>query len=68
MYPLGGENFKHLLDHIDGCSEYMNEATKRVHVNFLDFFGKLDSHAFQDWLMLLGDYFDWFGMTNDRKV
>jgi hypothetical protein len=34
----------------------------------LDFHGKLDPYAFQDWLTALEDYFDWFGLSLDRKV
>lgn len=43
-------------------------ATRRIRVEVHDIHGKLDPYAFQDWITALEDYFDWFGMTADRKV
>jgi hypothetical protein len=31
-------------------------------------FRKLDSNVFEDWLMAIEDYFDWFSLSEDRKV
>jgi hypothetical protein len=45
-----------------------DDATKRVRVDVPDFHGKLDPHAFQDWITSLEDYFDWFGLAAERKV
>lgn len=33
-----------------------------------DFFGKLKPNAFEDWLTIIKDYFDWFVVSEDRKV
>jgi hypothetical protein len=33
----------------------LDEATKRVHIEVLDFHGKLDPYAFQGWLTSLED-------------
>jgi hypothetical protein len=61
-YQLGMLNFQHILDQINGCEEWIDDATKRVHVGFPDFYGKLNTHAFQDWLVL-DDSFEWFSMS-----
>ncbi|XP_041011327.1 uncharacterized protein LOC121255090 [Juglans microcarpa x Juglans regia] len=33
-----------------------------------NFFGKLEPNAFEDWLMAIKDYFNWFAVSEDRKV
>jgi hypothetical protein len=45
-----------------------DDITKRVRVDVADFHGKLDPHAFQDWLTSLEDYFNWYSLSPDRKV
>jgi len=37
-------------------------------VDIPDFFGKLEPNAFEDWLTAIEDYFDWFAVSEDRKV
>ncbi|KAL5763413.1 hypothetical protein ACOSP7_019677 [Xanthoceras sorbifolium] len=37
-------------------------------VDVSDFFGKLDPDAFYDWITTLEDYFDWFSVSEERKV
>ena len=46
----------------------LDELTKRMRVDVLDFFGKLEPNAFEDWLTTIEDYFDWFDVLDDRKV
>ncbi|KAG2666514.1 hypothetical protein I3760_15G065400 [Carya illinoinensis] len=46
----------------------LDELTKRMKVDVPDFYGKLDPNAFEDWLMSIEDYFDWFAVSKDRKV
>ena len=46
----------------------IDELTKRMKVDVLDFYGKLEPHAFEDWLIVIKDYFDWFTISEDRKV
>ncbi|KAL6316090.1 hypothetical protein AAG906_015606 [Vitis piasezkii] len=46
----------------------LDELTKRMRVDVPDFVGKLEPNAFEDWLMAIEDYFDWFDVSNDRKV
>ena len=46
----------------------MDELTKRMKIDVLDFSGKLDPHAFEDWLTTIEDYFDWFVVSEERKV
>jgi len=37
-------------------------------VDIPDFLGKLEPNAFEDWLTAIEDYFDWFAVSEDRKV
>jgi hypothetical protein len=37
-------------------------------VDVPDFYGKLEPHAFEDWLTAIEDYFDWFAVLEERKV
>ncbi|KAK0583599.1 hypothetical protein LWI29_038569 [Acer saccharum] len=37
-------------------------------VGVSDFLGRLNPDAFQDWIMALEDYFDWFSVPEERKV
>lgn len=46
----------------------MDKGAQRVQVDVLDFHGKLDPYAFQDWITSLEDYFEWFKMPADCKV
>jgi hypothetical protein len=46
----------------------LNELTKRMKVDEPDFHGKLEPNAFEDWLTAIKDYFDWFTISEDRKV
>jgi len=46
----------------------IDELTKRMKVDVLDFYGKLEPHAFEDWLTAIEDYFDWFAVSEERKV
>lgn len=46
----------------------LDELTKRMKVDVLDFHGKLEPNAFEDWLTAIEDYFDWFIVSEDRKV
>ncbi|KAJ0095419.1 hypothetical protein Patl1_15534 [Pistacia atlantica] len=46
----------------------LDELTKGMKVDVLDFFGNLDPNAFEDWLTANEDYFDWFSMFEYRRV
>lgn len=46
----------------------MGKGAHHVRVDVSDFYGKLDPYAFQDWITSLNDYFDWFGMSANRKM
>ncbi|KAG6788911.1 hypothetical protein POTOM_004989 [Populus tomentosa] len=46
----------------------LDELTKRMKVDVLDFLGKLEPNAFEDWLTTIEDYFDWLAISEDRKV
>ncbi|XP_042984718.1 uncharacterized protein LOC122313623 [Carya illinoinensis] len=55
----GGRNFNR---------QPLDELAKGMKVDVPDFFGKLDPNAFEDWLTAIEDYFDWFSVSEDRKV
>ncbi|KAK0586581.1 hypothetical protein LWI29_009134 [Acer saccharum] len=46
----------------------LDEMTKQMKVDVPDFYGKLEPNAFEDWLTAMEDYFDWFAVSEDRKV
>jgi len=46
----------------------IDELTKRMKVEVPDFYGKLEPHAFEDWLTSIEDYFDWFTVSEDWNV
>ncbi|KAI9195454.1 hypothetical protein LWI28_014976 [Acer negundo] len=48
--------------------EPLDELTKRMKVEVADFLGRLDPNAFQDWVIALEGYFDWFSVPEDKKV
>ncbi|KAG6738607.1 hypothetical protein POTOM_058227 [Populus tomentosa] len=56
--------------HADHGTGYqpLDELTKRMRVDVPDFLGKLEPNAFEDWLTAIEDYFDWFAVSEDRKV
>lgn len=45
-----------------------DERTRGMKVDVPGIFRKLDSNAFEDWLTAIDDYFDWFSLSEDRKV
>ena len=57
-------------DHVGHRTTYqpLDELNKRMRVDVPDFFGKLEPNAFEDWLTAIEDYFDWFDVSDDRKV
>ena len=46
----------------------LDELTKQMKVDVPDFFGNLEPNAFEDWLIAIEDYFDWFAVLEYRKV
>ena len=46
----------------------LDELTKRMRIDVPDFFGKLEPNAFEDRLTAIEDNFDWFDVSEDRKV
>jgi len=46
----------------------LDKLTKRMKVDVPDFLGKLEPNVFEDWLTAIKDYFDWFSVSEDRKV
>ncbi|KAG6735648.1 hypothetical protein POTOM_061709 [Populus tomentosa] len=46
----------------------LDELTKKIKVDVLKLFGKLEPNDFKDWLTTIKDYFDWFAVLDDMKV
>ena len=49
----------------DYCDED-GDIMKKVHVEVLDFDGRIDPKVFLDWLASLDRYFDWHGISNGK--
>ena len=43
----------------------IDELTKRMKVDVPHFYGKMEPHAFENWLIAIKDYFDWFAVSED---
>jgi len=52
--------------YFEGYTNQVDEAIKRVRIEVLDFHGKLDPYAFQDWLTSLE--VEWFRLAPARQV
>ena len=48
--------------------ELDDDVTKKVRLEVVEFYGKLNPIAFLDWIMSMEDYFDWYTMPENRKV
>ncbi|KAJ4980749.1 hypothetical protein NE237_031586 [Protea cynaroides] len=48
--------------------EPIRYQTQKVRMNLKEFHGRQDPEAFQDWLNVLDDYFDWFNLPEPRKL
>jgi hypothetical protein len=56
------------MDRGDAVDYRMDDAARRVRVDVPDYHGKLEPDVFQDWVTSLEDYFDWSGLSLDRRV
>ncbi|XP_071906087.1 uncharacterized protein [Coffea arabica] len=48
--------------------DFSGDITKKVRVNIPNFDGKIGPKVFSNWLATLQRYFDWYDMTDERKV
>ncbi|KAG6778073.1 hypothetical protein POTOM_017918 [Populus tomentosa] len=62
------EDFPRIRDRRIMDNQPIDELTKRIKIDVPDFYGKLDPHAFEDWLTAIEDYFDWFVVAENRKT
>jgi len=53
-------------DRLEKHAYLMDDITRRVCVDVPYFHGKLDPHAFQDWVTSLKDYFGWLNLPPIR--
>ncbi|KAG5535161.1 hypothetical protein RHGRI_023069 [Rhododendron griersonianum] len=44
------------------------DITKKIKMEVPDFEGKVNPTLFHDWLASIEEYFDWYGMADDRRV
>lgn len=44
------------------------DTTKKVKIDVPDFDGRFDATNFIDWVSAIEEYFDWYDMTNERRV
>lgn len=67
-----GRNFQPhmepLFNRMDIPKHQANETMHRVCADILNFHVKMDMYVFQDWLISLDDYFNWFFITADHHV
>jgi hypothetical protein len=56
------------MDRTERLESRMEDAAIRVRADVPDYHGKLEPNAFQDWLTSLEDYFDWSGLSLDRRA
>ena len=50
------------------CFEQDDDVTKNVHLEVVEFYRKLNSTAFLDWIMSMEDYFNWHVILKNRRV
>lgn len=44
------------------------DITKKGELNFTDFDGRLDTTTFSNWLSAIEEYFDWYEISDERRV
>ena len=44
------------------------DITKKVRMEVPNFEGRVDPTIFSDWLASIEEYFDWYDMSDDRRV
>ena len=44
------------------------DITKKVRLKVLDFEGRVDLMVFSNWITSIEEYFDWYGMADDRQA
>lgn len=57
-----------VTDRFENQAYRTEDATRRIRVDIPEFHGKLDPHAFQDWVTSLEDYFEWLNMPSNQMV
>ena len=50
------------LDNLKGTSQ------KKVKVSASEFVGRMDLDAISDWLVAIGEYFDWYEMIDSERI
>ena len=48
--------------------ELDDDVTKKVCFEVAEFYGKLNPTTFLDWIMSMEHYFDWYAISENRKV
>ena len=45
-----------------------DDITKKVCIDFLNFYGFMDVEVSSNWITTLEDYFEWYNMDEDERV
>lgn len=67
-FERNGHEFPREQRGLDFNHHPFDELTRGMKVDVPGTFRKLDSNAFEDWLTAIEDSFDWFSLSEDRKV
>lgn len=59
---------EHVGDYRNRDGRAFDEISRGIRVDVSDFTGRQDPDVFQDWLVSLEDYFEWFSVPENRKV
>jgi len=59
---------EHVGDYRNRDGRVFDELYRGIRVDVSDFTGIQDLDVFQDWLVSLEDYFEWFSVPENRKV
>jgi hypothetical protein len=59
---------EHVGDYRNRDDRVFDELYRGIRVDVSDFTGIQDLDVFQDWLVSLEDYFEWFSVPENRKI
>jgi len=59
---------EHVGDYRNRDDRVFDQLSRGIRVDMSDFTRRQDPDVFQDWLVSLEDYFEWFSVPENRKV
>ncbi|GFZ14757.1 similar to SEC6 [Actinidia rufa] len=68
-----GENSENMNNDLLEMGQYephntAGDITKKIKMEVPDFEGKVDPTAFSDWIASIEEYFDWYNMSDERRI